>query len=159
MYEFINSNKEVDSIVNKTIVDEFDYVNKISFLYSAMKKYYPEVYQDNLNGLSDTFAKLLEVKEAYEKEMGASLNEPSYSVLDIGSFLDSVIGEDLEETLENVKELVDINLISLNNNFEVLAQEIEDMSYSEFMSEVYDVNRHVTHYIEDNILKTNRNRR
>ena len=159
MFEFINSNKEIDAIVNKTIVDEFDYVNKISFLYSAMKKYYPEIYQDNLNGLSDTFSKLLGLKENYEKEMGIGLKEPSYSVLDIGGFLDSIIGDDLDETIGNIKELVDINLVSLNNNFEVLAQEIDDMSYSEFMSEVYDANREISHYIEDNIVKVKRSSR
>ena len=112
-----------------------------------------------MNGLSDPFSKLLELKETYEREIGRELAEPSYSVLNIGEFLDSIIGEDIEETIGSVKELMDVNLISMNNNFEALAQEIEDMSYSEFMSEMYDVNRQVTHYIEDNIFKTNRNRR
>ena len=159
MFEFINKNEEIDALVNRTIVEEFDYVNKISFLHSAVKKYFPELYQDNLNGLSDPFSKLLELKETYEREIGRELAEPSYSVLNIGEFLDSIIGEDIEETIGSVKELMDVNLISMNNNFEALAQEIEDMSYSEFMSEMYDVNRQVTHYIEDNIFKTNRNRR
>ena len=159
MFEFINKNEEIDSLVNRTIVEEFDYVNKISFLHSAVRKYFPEIYQDNLNGLSEPFSKLLELKETYEREVGKSLNEPSYSVLNIGGFLDSIIGDDIEETIENVKELMDVNLISMNNNFEALAQEIDDMSYSEFMSEMYDVNRHVTHYIEDNIFKVNRNKR
>ena len=93
MFEFINKNEEIDALVNRTIVEEFDYVNKISFLHSAVRKYFPEIYQDNLNGLSEPFSKLLELKETYEREVGKSLNEPSYSVLNIGGFLDSIIGD------------------------------------------------------------------
>ena len=105
MFEFINKNEEIDALVNRTIVEEFDYVNKISFLHSAVRKYFPEIYQDNLNGLSEPFSKLLELKETYEREVGKSLNEPSYSVLNIGGFLDSIIGDDIEEAQANIDKL------------------------------------------------------
>lgn len=167
MFSYINKDrenvKELVRVTNKAIIDEMDFINKMCFVYSMMKVEYPNTFNENLEVLLKNLVKLKNLRGELENSIGDVKDvceieklESIYSLSELQIFAEKLIDEDLDSTINNIVEHADVNGISMDEKFDILAQYLNDDEYQDFLNEMYTINQEVNEYIGRSIAATNK---
>lgn len=167
MFQFINdkkeNGKEIVKISNKIIIDEMDFINKMCFVYSMLKVENKDMFKENLEVLLSCLVKLKNLRNSLEKELSFVKEEYEieslesiYSLSSLRMYADLLIEEDVDDTINNIVEVAEVNGISMDEKFHVLAQYLNDEDYEEFSNEMYEINKVVNGYISRSISTSNK---
>ena len=167
MFSYINKDKtkvrELINVTNKTIIDEMDFINKMCFVYSMLKVEHPNVFKENLEILLKKLVELKNLRWKLEETIGDLKDiceieklESIYSLSELQIFAEQLIEEDLDSTINNIVEHADVNGISMDEKFNILAKYLDDQEYQYFLNVMYTINQEVNEYISRSIGATNK---
>ena len=148
-----NNVEELINVTNQIIIDEINFINGLCFVYSKLKDENPDVFKNKLDALLKNLLKLKNVRDALEEKVNLNglcdvKNLKSIDSLSkLQMYAEKMIEENLDETVNNIVEMADVNGISMDQKFEILAQYLDDEEYQDFLNEMYNVNQSVNEYI------------
>lgn len=156
MFEFVDKNsnnyKEVRNIIGDLIDLEMDFLNKIYIICYTVKNKYPNVCCDNGTEISVLFKKILKINEKFEKEFDLEGVSKKYSIGKIQGFAEEIITDDKNETIELLKEYIEMNNLTISQRFDFLFNEIEDLNFNLFADTINNINDESVAYVEKNII-------
>ena len=167
MFSYIHKDKEntkeLVKVTNKAIIDEMDFINKMCFVYSMMKVEHPGIFNENLEVLLKNLVKLKNLRWKLEETIGDLKDvceieklESIYSLSELQMYAEKLIEEDLDSTINNIVEHADVNGISMDEKFNILAEYLDDQEYQDFLNAMYTINQEVNEYIGRSIGAVNK---
>lgn len=162
MFEFekIKNNKEeAIRLVNKILIDEINYINKLCFVYSFMKEKHSDIFSENLSKLLAQINKLKNLKDYFEDSIQDKsdivLDEKVASLSEIKINAEEMFSEDIDEMIDLIVEESDVNGIGMENTIGYLV-EIDENLFDSFVSNVRDINEETINYIVRSIKRINK---
>ena len=152
--------EDVVKAINKLIIDEINYVNKLCYVYSILREKNPNIFEENSRSLINQIRNLKEIKDLFDESVKVIAEEITYekikSLSEIDIYSKEIISDDLDLTLDHIVEESDVNSISMEDVIEYL-REIDDEAFENFISAIRDVNEETVNYIGRSIGYMNKN--
>lgn len=158
--EIKNNKEEAIRLINKMIVNEINYINKLCFVYSGMKENHPDKFRQNLNALLKELNNLKYLKKDFTNSVGEDyediLNEKILSLSELKAMSEEMICDDIDEMINLLVEESEANAMDMENKIECLSS-LDTMVFDGFISKIRDINDETIDYIVKIIRDVNKN--
>jgi hypothetical protein len=159
MFEFVKTRneKEIKNEISRTIAGEFDFANKMYLAYSILKSRYPNVYKCDLTDFMDLYKNLISIANSYELETGEKIDKNIQPIGESSVVAEQILAPTYEESIENIKEYVEIHRNSVIQSMERIAYLTDDVNFNEFDIMLLESNKMFYDYITSHIIDNKKN--